>query len=85
MYKNLIVTISTRMANYFSLFEVALLASFIPGIRKTLENTGFSRVLWVLLKICKYQIIFPSVLQLPLQSSLLSSQYLHRSRNEQSS
>ena len=34
MYKNLIVTISTRMANYFSLFEVALLASFIPGIRK---------------------------------------------------
>ena len=34
MYKNLIVTISARMANYFSLFEVALLASFIPGIRK---------------------------------------------------
>lgn len=45
MYKNLIVTISTRMANYFSLFEVALLASFILGIRKTLENTRFSRVL----------------------------------------
>ena len=45
MYKNLIVTISARIANYFSLFEVALLASFIPGIRKTLENTRFSRVL----------------------------------------
>ena len=45
MYKNLIVTISARMANYFSLFEVALLASFIPDIRKTLENTRFSRAL----------------------------------------
>lgn len=34
------------------------------NIRKPLENTGFSRGLWVLLKICKYQISFPSVLQL---------------------
>ena len=34
----------------------------VNNIRKTLENTGFSRVLWVLLKICKYQISFPSVL-----------------------
>lgn len=36
----------------------------VNNIRKTLENTGFSRVLWVLLKICKYQISFPSVLRL---------------------
>ena len=31
-------------------------------IRKTLENTEFSRVLRFLLKICRYQITYPSVL-----------------------
>ena len=33
------------------------------NIRKTLENTGFSRVLWVLLKIYRYQIIYPSAMR----------------------
>ena len=53
-------------------------------IRKTLENTEFSRVLWFLLKIYRYQITYPSALQLPLQSSLPSSRFRHRSRNERS-
>ena len=41
MYKNLIVTISARMANYFSLFEVALLASFILHTKKPLKILDF--------------------------------------------
>ena len=50
-------------------------------LRKTLENTGFSRVLRLFLKFCKNQITVPSVLQLLLQSSLLSFRYHHLSRN----
>ena len=36
----------------------------MDNIRKTLENTGFSRVLRLFLKFCKKQITVPSVLQL---------------------